>query len=581
MRRVHLCLVALVACKGSSAVGVQGPPATTTATATALDDAGPQVATVDAGAPVTPPVEGPLPPLHFGTRPDPKAPLAYVADGYCVGMKVDFLGDETFVESGKAGASTLARATRDGLADWDALSKGATEGWFLGLAGKYPDGLYAQLNVGGRAYDSYQVMQLTGGAWQYVLSKPTDTTQHAKATSWSGGVVAQRLTDCSSGSGCTYGPLVGVGVTAPPLAGDGFEVLELVPFATGELYAIGQRAGYLQARRFKPGGKPAVDVLPVGMDAGFRISVSARDPSDVWVAIQGGALLHFDGAKWAPISPAPKDLVAVYVAPNAETWIRTTTSLSIRSSSGAMTDVTPPGPLVSSYVPGLRALDGIEVGAPWAALADGRVAKFEQGKWITLALPKSPFAWIEGKNNTPNAEGVRVRSKDDVWVDAKYVEWPSHYYAQIYEERRALLRTIPPKETLRCRARGTGWMGPKYEDGSALKPSGFESWPPLATPECKTPIVLIASVDPKTTSVPWNSNRAVLKGKTELDGITLIEFVASQRKILGARVPSFDVGKKMLAILGKSLTYSAPEMVCADPENATERPFDVASGNFK
>ena len=58
----------------------------------------------------------------------------------------------------------------------------------------------------------------------------------------------------------------------------------------------------------------------------------------------------------------------------------------------------------------------------------------------------------------------------------------------------------------------------------------------------------------------------------------LVELVAGSKKILGARVPSFDLGKKLLMVMRNGLQNAKPEMVCADPDQARTLPFDLATG---
>jgi hypothetical protein len=555
MDRLRKWLVVLAGCKAAS-VGVQGPAPSASASAI------PSVAVVDAA-----PAPAPLAPLRWGTRPDPKAALAYVADGYCVGMDVDLLPEATIVRSGRGDSSTIALAEDRGLARWDELSKltvGSFFGRFTEVLGHWPDGVYVQVNDGGRANDVFQIGRFENGTWKYVFATQPNgdpAHQYVHPIAFGGGIVAQQLT-CPNGECRSFtGPLVATTGTAPPIAGDAFEVFTMKTFASGELYAFGRVCGAnfqectLQARRFTPGTKVAVDVLsPQGSYA--RLSVAARDPGDVWIAAEESVLSHFDGKTWTKIAAPFKGPIEVYAAPDGEVWLAGDQKISRRAKDGTTTDASlPRRRAFGTY--GIHTIDGIEVGTPWAALDDGSVVRWD-GAWKPVELPRSPFAWIDSKTNVPKAEGVRVRSKTDAWVDAKYQEWPSHYAAQIYEERRALLRTIAPEETFRCKSRGTRWMSLKDD-------RGFESWPASATADCKTPLVLVAAVEPKTKT-DWAKSRSLFKGKPEIEGTTLVEFTVGDRKFLGARPPSFEIGKKVLEIVGKGLLYSAPEMVCADPE---------------
>jgi hypothetical protein len=503
----------------------------------------PTVAVADA-APAAP-----LPPLRWGTRPDPKATLAYVADGYCAGMDVDLLPEATLVRSGKALAVTVALAEDKGLSRWDELSKGPSNSYNgrpVQIFGSYPDKLYMQMNNGGRAYDVWQVLAYDKTEWKYVLGTDAQQTkQYLHAFAFGGGVVTQTATMDET----SYGALAAIGTTAPPMAGDGFRIGAHQVFASGELYTVGEVCNggdkcTLQSRRFTPGDKVKLDVLGEGNSA----TIAGKDPNDVWIGAYDGLAFHFDGTRFTKVPLSFKGPVEVHLAPNDEVWLVGTQKISRRAKDGTMTDASLPRARANGGFE-MRTIDGIEIGSPWAALSDGSVVKWDGSAWKPVELPRSPFAWTDSKNSPPRAEGVRVRTAADVWVNVKYVEWPSHYAQQIYEERRALLRTIVPQETFRCKARSTGWMKSKEY-------SGFESWPPSATPECKTPLVLVSAS---------RKDAAVLKDEHP----ELVEFTVGSHTIVAAKAKDFEQGKKLLGIVGKGVMYSAPELVCADPENTT------------
>lgn len=231
-------------------------------------------------------------------------------------------------------------------------------------------------------------------------------------------------------------------------------------------------------------------------------------------------------------------------------------------SSGArktITDVSLPSPRAQADYARTPAIDGIGVGAPWAALMDGTVVRFKDGHWTPVPVPKAPFAFPGAKFNVPHAEGVRVLAADDAWVNVKYMEWPSHDSDNTREERRAFLRTLPPKETLRCTR------------------DGFVSFPPLASPDCKTPLVIMATT-PSTNSTDWPQSRKLL-ASSRLEGVSLIEFTAENKKILAAKVPSYDTGKKLLMALHEDNVFAAPETVCAAPDNTRAVPLQDADAS--
>jgi hypothetical protein len=587
-----LALAATSGCRTLATEGVSGPPKASSAppASSSGSDAASGASLRDPAADAATPA--PLGPLRWGTRPDPNAPLAVVLDGYCVGADVDFVGDSTFVHSGRY-AATLALATEDGLTKWEELEPPVGDGYgtITELGGAWPDGLWMAMDDGARAWESHRAFLYEKGAWIEPWGPPSKTNLNVLSpVSFGGGLVAITVThphpeQFPDGSPPATFRVVGRGVTPPVLTGDGFEPQRLFALPSGELLAIGNRCGddfhcNVEARRAAPGAKPVTQVLiPDGNAFYDSVNFAARSATEGWLAV-GAKLFRFDGARFfaLPAPPGPEEGRVVRLAPDGAVWAVGTLKVFRTTDGSRWADVSPPKPLFSAWN-GPRSLDGVEVGAPWAALADGTLVRWDTSaptaegaaRWTRVSMPKSPFAHPGSKNNVPRAEGVRVRNAKDVWVNAKYVEWPSHWYAQVYEERRMLLRTLAPKETLRCRERGSRWPD--------LRLRGFESWPPAATAECKTPLVLLGAVEPETKT-DWPQLRAFLKGKKGLEGTRFVQFAVGGRKWLAARPPTFEVGSKLLAMMGKGVPYSAGEMVCADPENAESVPIDLVTGKL-
>jgi hypothetical protein len=582
--------VGLAAVAGCRTLGTDGAAAPAKAAPSASASSAPIASAMPGPAPSASAQEPtPAGPLRWGTRPEPGAALAYVLDGYCVGADVDFVGDATFVRSGRYGSS-LALATDDGLSRWEELEPPGGEGYaaITEVGGSWPDGLWMAMNDGGRAYEVFRTLVREKGAWVEPWGPPSKSSLHVRApVSFGGGVVAVASPrPYPEGDEAKDVRLVGRGITPPVLTGDGFDPQRLFALPSGELLAIGNRCAAagkcaVEARRAAPGGKLQAQVLVA--DGGIRydtVSFVARSATEGWLAAET-KLFRFDGARFAPLPapPGPEERRVVRLAPDGSVWAVGEQKVFRTTTGSSWADVSPPRPLFASWG-GPRALDGVEAGAPWAALADGTLVRWDAGtpiaegaaKWTAVPMPKSPFAFPGSKNNVPRAEGVRVRSAKDVWVNAKYVEWPTHWFSQVYEERRALLRTIVPKETFRCKDRGSRW--PNVAAGR-----GFESWTPAATAECKTPLVLLGAVEP-TAKTDWPQLRAFLKGKKDLDGSRFVQFVASGRKWLAARPPSHEVGTKLLAMMGKGVPYSAGEMVCADPDGAETVPIDLVTGKL-
>jgi hypothetical protein len=538
------------------------PPTASSATASTIDSgATTQLATapIDAGDSVSPP------PLRWGTRPDKNAPFSYVIDGYCVQAKVDLLPNATMVHYGEHGTSYAALATDEGLSDWDRLSKGI-DGYYLGdIRGTYPDNLWFAVDNGGRAFSSKHYMHFDRDHWAFGFgsTSSTDEKQLVALAPMPGGGALASMYRCPPDS---YGPCTELGVVsdgagkAPALGANGFSIQKILPFASGDVWAFGRACTgtapnetcILQARRWKPGAKVAVEALEPGSQGYAEVgSTIAKDASDVIVSAFG-KYLRFDGAKWTTFVWSGRTAGGeLHAAPDGEIWSLKSGVLERRAADGTIAAIATPAPVA--------ALEGVEVGAPWI-IAGGAPARWDAktGAFEAFTIPRSPFAWIESKKNFPTLEKIHVRSARDVWLNVKYTEFPAHYAEQNWDERRALLRTIPPNETLFCNPSST---------------HAFESAPPLATPECKTPLVILADV-PATQKTDYPQSRKLVRGKKELEGTRYVEILVDQRKILGAAVPSFDVGKKLLTLMRANIPMVKPQMVCAAPSDARELTLD-------
>lgn len=566
----HAWLLGLFACHEVGTVATPTPPSA------APQDASTEAATATI-LPIVDAAPTPRGPLRWGTQPASGAELSYVADGLCIQGDVDVLSNGAMLHYGEHGAAFAAHITHDGLEEGARLSSGIginradglTGFKFHELRGTYPDNLWLEVDNGGRANSVIRYMRFDGAKWGFWGGANSTTQQWHLVPMGSGAIAASYTcpTDSDDTGNCTPGPVVAYGTTAPALGGGGFDPQRLLPFPSGAVYAlglvchddpVGGRTCGWQARRSKPNTKLAADVLS-GTDDTLN-AVIARAEDDVIITL-GDRYLRFDGSQWGPLPWAGKIKGGeLHAAADGSLWaIGAGAKIERRAADGTITDVSLPSPRAQADYARTPAIDGIEVGAPWAALMDGTVVRFKDGHWTPVPVPKAPFAFPGAKFNVPHAEGVRVLAADDAWVNVKYMEWPSHYSDNTREERRAFLRTLPPKETLRCTR------------------DGFVSFPPLASPDCKTPLVIMATT-PSTNSTDWPQSRKLL-ASSRLEGVSLIEFTAENKKILAAKVPSYDTGKKLLMALHEDNVFAAPEMVCAAPDNTRAVPLQDADAS--
>jgi hypothetical protein len=204
----------------------------------------------------------------------------------------------------------------------------------------------------------------------------------------------------------------------------------------------------------------------------------------------------------------------------------------------------------------LLAFDGMDKGQTWAVGYSGKLYRRDGEEWIEKPLPLPTFS------NGPvpmKAKDVLVLGPDDIVVTAAYWEKGLGWTEQ--ELHWALVRSKKQNETLRCNE-------PDPENNNIHIGRGFQSWPPMATAECKTPFVMISrrsKQHPPAPRTDWAKIKGALRGHGDLtaDG-KLIEFQSGDRTFLGAKAKSFD-GAKEIATLAAAKDRIRPEVLCAEP----------------
>lgn len=182
----------------------------------------------------------------------------------------------------------------------------------------------------------------------------------------------------------------------------------------------------------------------------------------------------------------------------------------------------------------------------------GKVYRLEGEAWKAVPVPVPVFS----AGATFEVKSVIVIAPDDVLLTGMYWEKGPGWKEQ-----------EPVKETLRCNEPDPG-------NNNAEIGRGFESWPPMATAECKTPLAVLArrsKVNEKDDD--WPAIRAALKGHPELGEVTLVDFVSGDRTFVGATAKDLDTAKKIsqLALQKDRLRH---EVVCGEP-SGTKRALVV------
>ncbi len=534
------------------------------------------IAVADAAAPVAP-EPAPIEPLKWGTRPTrARGELGYVIDGYCTLADVALLDGVTLVKYGEHGSATVARVSDDGaLVETDKFGKNIPEAFKYGTpVGVYPDAIFWELDMGGRAFSRPFVTRWSpDSGWQPF--KDRDAPPVAVLGKYGRGVLTLKQRCPEGMADCVPAGIAALGETSPNLASDAFAPSAFYAWpdksvvAVGNVCPEGKYTGCAtEARHFSPDAGRKVFRLGTDLGAG---TVVGRTRDHVTAAFGHGAVLRFDGSRWNadPAYAKPKGAAALTllaIAPDGAQWALTDKSRLLRKRDDQPTweDVTPPAPPADQLYSYAPMLDGIASGTVWVIRSKKLFKSPSTGdvRWEEVTVPKPP---LSSRQKAPELAAVRVKGPDDVWVNATYTET---YGAQTrYERRRALLRTGPIKETLRCRDR---------EGLSGGMRGGFESWPPRADGSCTTPAVVVGRGALDASG--FARTRALLKGKAGLKTVELIEVTAVGLPYIVARTATLDEAKKVAdATLTKIWNVSA-EVVCADPPGARVR-VDIATGS--
>lgn len=103
--------------------------------------------------------------------------------------------------------------------------------------------------------------------------------------------------------------------------------------------------------------------------------------------------------------------------------------------------------------------------------------------------------------------------------------------------------------------------------------------PTFGGPKCKSNVVVLygfTKVTPDDYDFPLT--RKALKGRTEFGKTRFVVTKDNGQKFFSALVPSFDEGKKLVALIENKVQGSKPQIVCAEPEIVRELKLDLATG---
>lgn len=465
----------------------------------------------------------------------------------------------------KSGELVLDASLRTGLP-----VKPGGPGSVMGLGGRWPSAAFLTVQRWPAPGEWENELYRWKGSWQPV---PRDEalvrSYHEDATPWSAGRVLS-LRAVSAYRGRLYcgvdlvlldGPRLPVvpelvpelvpdldlGPTPPDQGSGRPRCSRLVPLVgglgalpTGELFLLGDDGDSSSAgavERWKAGEKSGtVDRLP-GAGSVRPVTLLVRAPDDVLVGgrIKGKQgftpyLARFDGAAWA-IDEAPGTLPIVGLGESAEgTWV-------------ASAPVEPYG-------------TRIEV-----VTGDGKGElhfRPRGGIWQKVPFPEGTPA---------GTEPVRVVSaRGEVWVEATWFSrkgGEAQYASYVF-------RTRAPKAVIDFR--------PVASPGAprvipTLKP---------ATADCESVFVVLYTLPAEAPAdYDFPATRAILKGHTELEGVSFVETDDGERRYLGAFVPGLAMGTKLADLIRARWVKAQPQVLCGEPPRVRRTlAIDLATGEL-
>lgn len=566
-RSLSLLALLVMACVPSTAdpptsspgiARVEAGATSAAAVAPARADAGPRAEPVIAEGPAT-------------WRSVPKEQNGYwaVLDGICSELHASRVGSDFVLSYG--GNSDMYTTVRHGAASLAGLRQDRLEAIGrpeitspTGVAGASLDDFWIADSTGTRTSEGAILHRYDHGTWRTYAKDQTNLHR------WlDGGIIGTLGVFAHDGEVWVEGT-----DKKPPAAlWAGFGTFKhLAAFPTGDVLLLARPSepenAPIVARHWAPGKSVTTHVLGKLLPGDDYPKLLEIAPDEVYVA-SGPRVIRWDGSAFRAVGATKdgRDIVAVHRLAKDDLWVETRPKDASAGDPVGLAHLTPEGTVNLATPEPIVDVDGVQHGTPWAVGASGAVYRRDGETWTKKALPAAPFST---SGVVPKAKHLVAAGPDDVLVVAKYWEKAPSWKEQ--ELHTMLFRTKPVRETLRCNE-------PDPENNNVNVGRGFQSWPPLATPACKTPFVVLARRSNAVKKVDdWPRLRAAFKGHPELGEVALVELVSGDRTFVGAKASSMDAAKKMMELATKA-DRLRPEVVCAEPEPVRTLPLDLATGN--
>jgi hypothetical protein len=207
---------------------------------------------------------------------------------------------------------------------------------------------------------------------------------------------------------------------------------------------------------------------------------------------------------------------------------------------------------------GVRVLWAVPGGGLFATDKDDALwSRGADGKWLPIHWPAQVTA-----GGTAKLVSLWPRAADDTWAIVE-VTIPQARRASYLLHTRPAVSPLPTLQAMERKDRSLQLPGPPVE------------W-------CTTRFVLLYTLGrgaPATYDYP--ATRKALKGHTELAESEFVEFEREGRRYFGARVPDFELGKKLAQLVKDKVPGSTPELVCLDPIDERKLDIDLQTGEAR